>query len=122
MFSNLSKIKKARDPHGMINELFKTDMAGSDLINSLLVFLNGIKQHTVSFDFLELANITSIYKNSGEKSNLNNERGIFNLVIIRDILDKMLYQDNYKMIDSEMSDSNVGGRKNKNIKHHVIVI
>ena len=68
------KNKKARDPHGMINELFKEDLAGNDLINSLLLFLNGTKRNVQSFQFLELTNITSIYKNSGEKANLNNER------------------------------------------------
>ena len=105
------KNNKARDPHGMIGELFKPSLAGNDLIDSLLIFLNGIKKFKKSFKFLEFANITSIWKKKGERSDLNNERGIFNLVVIRDILDKMLYHNNYDKIDAEMSDSNIGARK-----------
>ena len=30
---------KARDPHGLINDIFKPDIAGSNLIDGLLLFL-----------------------------------------------------------------------------------
>ena len=33
-----------------------------------------------------------------------------------------IYNDKYKVIDNNMSDSNVGTRKNKNIRNHIIVI
>ena len=56
------KSNKARDPHGMIAEIFKPKIAGEDLFKSLLLFLNGIKSNQTSFDFLEFANITSLYK------------------------------------------------------------
>ena len=59
-------------------------------------------------EFLIFGNITSMYKNRGEKSKLDNERNIFNLVTIRSILDKMIYKDNYEQVDASMSDSNVG--------------
>ena len=32
---------------------------------------------------------------------------------------KMVYNDEYETIDSNMSDSNIGARKNKNIINHI---
>ena len=58
----------------------------------------------------------------GDRQNLENDRGIFNLVIIRKILDKLIYQDNFEIIDSKMSDSNVGARKKRNIRDHLFIV
>lgn len=44
------------------------------------------------------------------------------LTILRTILDKLIYFDSYEKIDSEMSDSNIGGRKNKNIENHIFTV
>ena len=44
------------------------------------------------------------------------------LSVLRTILDKLLYADSYKDIDSQMSDSNIGGRKNKNISNHIFIV
>ena len=38
------------------------------------------------------------------------------------ILDKVIYHDKYEDIDQNMSDSNVGARKRRNIKDHLLVI
>ena len=35
---------------------------------------------------------------------------------------KMIWSDVYKILDKNMSDSNVGGRRNKNIRNHVFII
>ena len=35
---------------------------------------------------------------------------------------KMMYQDKYEIIDKSMSDSNIGARKRKNIRHHIFVV
>ena len=35
---------------------------------------------------------------------------------------KMVYKDKYEIVDTNMSDSNVGARKNKNIRNHLFVI
>ena len=53
---------------------------------------------------------------------LLNDRGIFIVNIMRSILMKLSYQDKYKVVDRNMSDSNVGGRKNKNIRNHIFVL
>ena len=53
---------------------------------------------------------------------LTNDRGIFLVNVFRSIIMKMVYQDKYEIIDENMSDSNVGARKNKNIRNHLFVI
>lgn len=116
------KKNKARDPWGLIYELFRPEWAGSDLTNSLLLLFNGIKENMFVPSFLLLANITSLYKNKGERSNFDNDRGIFGLVKIRIILDKLMYKDLYPIIDKKMSDSNIGAREERNIRDHLFVV
>ena len=53
---------------------------------------------------------------------MNNERGIFIVTVFRSILMRLIYNDKYDIIDSNMSDSNVGARKKKNIRNHIFVI
>ena len=53
---------------------------------------------------------------------MENERGIFILTVFRKIYDKLLYNDKYEYIDSNMSDSNIGGRKQRNIKNHLFIV
>ena len=56
------------------------------------------------------------------KSNFSNQRGIFNVSKVRAILDKLLYDDVYQTIDDELSCSNIGGRKGRNIRDHLFVV
>ena len=46
--STLKSLKnnKSRDPNGLINEIFKPPVIGRDLKDTLLEFLNGIKENT----------------------------------------------------------------------------
>ena len=71
---------------------------------------------------MELMSITSLYKNKGVRSDLGNDRGIFNVSKVRSILDKVVYADVYEDIDSNMSFSNVGGRRKRNIRDHLFVV
>ena len=66
--------------------------------------------------------ITSLFKNRGQKSDIGNECGIFNLSKIRSIFDKDIYSDIYEEIDKNMSCSNVGGQKERNIRDHLFVV
>ena len=116
------KDNKSRDPHGIINELFKPGVGGKKLVSSLLIMLNKIKQEITIPEFMELSNIVSIYKGKGERMDLQNDRGIFIMNIFRSLLMKMVYRDNYAIIDKSMSDSNVGARKKKNIRNHIFII
>ena len=51
-----------------------------------------------------------------------NERGVFSLSVLRTILDKMIYFDEYENIDAAMTDSNVGARKKRNIRDNLFVL
>ena len=105
------KSGKARDRNGFIYELFKPPYAGDDLINSLTLLFNKIKDQKVIPEFLQQATITSFYKNRGPVSAMSSQRGVFCLSKVRSILDKRLHCDYYDFIDSNLCDSNVGGRK-----------
>ena len=109
------KDNKARDPSGLINELFKEGVAGPDLVEAVKQLVNRIKHESTSVPLLDLANITTIYKNKGSRLDLVNDRGIFGLSIFRLILEKLIYNDKFETLDRGMSDSNVGGRRGRNI-------
>ena len=65
---------------------------------------------------MDLANNCAIYKGRGDVNDLDSDRGIFLVSIFRTILMK------YSIIDQSMSDSNIGARKNKNIRNHIFVV
>ena len=71
---------------------------------------------------MKVANISAIYKGKGSMNDLKNERGIFLVSIYRSILIKLLYNDNRTIIDENMSDSQVGARRNKNIRNHTWIL
>ena len=116
------KTGKCRDPEGMIREIFKDEVMGDDLKESLLMLLNKIKATGSMPKFTNVVNISAIYKGKGEFTDLESERGIFIVNLIRTILMKMIYADKYRVIDNSMSDSNIGARKRKNIHNHIFVV
>jgi hypothetical protein len=67
-------------------------------------------------------NISTIFKNKGSRLEMNNERGIFILSALKKILDKLIYFDKFEEIDHNMSNSNIGARKGRNIKDHLFLI
>ena len=66
--------------------------------------------------------ISSIYKLKENKNDLNSYRGIFRVPILRTILDRLIYNDQYEVIDEALSDSNVGARKNRNVRDNIFVL
>ena len=52
---------KSRDQMGFIYELFKPSVAGPDLMNSLRIIFNKIKDELVIPDFMQHATLTSFY-------------------------------------------------------------
>ena len=120
----LSKMSrnKSRDPLGYVNELFLPGVCGPDLVKAITMLANSCKNQTYTPNFLKLTNITTIYKNKGSRFDLINDRGIFNMVIFRKIIDRLIYNDVYDNIDKNMSCSNVGGRKGRNIRNHLFIV
>ena len=116
------KNNKSMDPNGMINEVFKEGCLGKDLKEALLKLFNGVKSNMHIPMFMSLSNITTIFKNKGSRMDLNNDRGIFIQTVMKKILDKLIYVENYKDIDKNMSDCNIGSRRRRNIKDHLLMI
>ena len=116
------KSGKCRDPDGLIRELFKEGVIGEDLKKSMLILFNKIKRTRIFPSFMRKINISAIYKGRGEVTDLESDRGIFLVSLFRTILMKMIYKDYYPVIDGSMSDSNIGARKNKNIRNHIFIV
>ena len=116
------KTGKSCDALGYSNELFKPQVIGNDLLESLLNIVNRAKYEVSIPRPFTLTKITSIYKNKGEKCDLNSDRGVHSVTKFRAIIDKLLYNDKYPEIDRNMSDCNVGGRKNRIIRDNLFVI
>ena len=117
------KNKKCRDSTGLINELFKPGVAGSDFKLSLLLMLNKCKESLEIPQMMTHVNIALIPK-SGKKNlrDISNHRGIFLIHKYRSLIMKMLLDDNYNTLDNYMSDSQVGGRKDRGIRDHLFII
>ena len=115
-------VNKARDPLGYSNIIFKPGVCGPDLIDAITNLANFAKRDMCSPVMMQLTNISTIYKNKGSRFDLVNDRGIFNMVTFRKIVDRLIYNDKYAVIDENMSDSNVGGRKGRNIRNHLFIV
>ena len=116
------KKNKNRDPFGYANDIFHTDVAGDNLKKALLILMNRIKRDQKYPQVLEDCDITSIFKNKGARNSFENYRGIFKVPVLRAILDRLIYNDEYGKIDAQLSDSNVGARKNRNIRDNIFVL
>ena len=116
------KKNKNRDPFGFANDIFHLDVAGENLKQALLMMMNRIKKEQKYPEVLEDCDITSIYKNKGARNSFENYRGIFRVPALRAILDRLIYNDEYEKIDLQLSDSNVGARKNRNIRDNIFVL
>ena len=115
------KSNKARDPEGLERIIFKSTVIGSNLKNSILQLFNNIKKEKGIPMFMRKATVTTIPK-KGSKLLLKNERGIFIVNSVRSILMRLIYNQKQIVIESHMSDSNVGGRKNKSGINHIWLI
>ena len=115
------KNNKSRDPLGLVNELFKPSVAGTDLKQATLLLVNRIKEKQDFPETLRLCNITSIFK-KGKRCDPNNYRGVFRVIIFRSILDRLVYNDIYPIVDSNLSDANVGSRKGRNVRDNLFVL
>ena len=93
---------------------------GCNLKESLLCLVNKIKDTHQEPDFMKLANITSFWKGKGTKDDIDNERGVFILQAVRMIKDRLIYNDIENQV--HMSDSQVGGREDYNVRDHLFVI
>lgn len=115
------KNNKARDPLGNANELFKPTVAGEDLKLAILLLVNKIKDDLKLLEVFRMCDVTSIFK-KGKRSEFNNYRGVFRVIIFRSILDRLVYNDIYPEVDSNLTDANVGSRKGRNVRDNLFVL
>ena len=71
---------------------------------------------------MEVCNITSIYKNKGDRNLFDSHRGVFRTTTLHNIMDRLIYNDEYTNIDSNLTDCNVGSRKKRNIRDNLFVV
>lgn len=83
--------------------------------------MNLIKSKQTYPKILQKCNITSIHKKKSNK-HFENYRGIFRVHILRSILDRLTYNDCYYTIDSNLTDGNVEGRKERSVRDNIFVI
>ena len=71
--------------------------------------------------FMNFANVTTVPK-KGSRIEPKNERGIFRVPVVRSILMRMIYDMKYSIIDRNMSDCQMGGRKKKGCRNNIFII
>ena len=112
----------SRDPYSYANELFKPEVAGHDMKLAIVKLVNKIKEQQVIPKSMQLCNISTIYKNKGPRNKYGSYRGIFRITVLRNILDRLIYNDMYQTIDDNLSDCNVGNRRGRNIRDNLFVL
>ena len=63
--------------------------------------------------------------NSREKSsqfNIEDERGISLITVFKKALENLLFKEFREDIDKNMSESNIGARKRRNMKDHLVIV
>ena len=89
---------------------------------AVLNLLNQSKSSHELSEVMQLANITSLWKKKGSRTDLSNDRGIFVLTVLRMIMDRTLYNEYYPSLVESMSPSNIGALKHKNIRNHLFIL
>ena len=117
---NKLKKRKSRDPNGYSNEIIQS--GGRDVLCAITKLMNNIKKQQQYPQSLQACNITSLFKNKGSRKDFNQYRGIFRVTVFRNILDRLIFDDEYVTIDTSLTDSNVGGRKGRNIRDNIFVL
>ena len=112
----------SQDPYGYANELFKTEVAGHDLKVAIVKLVNKIKEQQKIPESIQLCNINSLYKRKGARNKFSSYRGIFRVTVVRSILDRLIYNDMYQIMDNNLSDCNVGNRRGRNIRDNLFVL
>ena len=111
----------SRDNDGLLNELFKPSCAGKNLISSLKILFNQLKKSQVFSKEMLTANVTTIPK-KGSNLILSNMRGIFRTSVLRCMYMRLLFNRNYDIIDRNMSECNIGGRRGRSCQDNIFII
>ena len=95
-------------------------VAGEDLQLAVLKLLNKIKDKQQFPEALTRCNITSLHKKKA-RNDFENYRGVFRITVLRSILDRLMYNESYDIIDGSLTDANVGARKGRSCRDNLFV-
>ena len=108
--------------YGIPYELYQEGIVRDGLLAGVVTFMIKIKENPMEYpSTMEQYNVTSIYKNKGDRSNYNSHRGVLR-THIRHILDRLIYNGEYNTVDQNLTDCNVGLRKKCNIRDNLFVM
>ena len=72
---------------------------------------------------MSISDITSITKSKSKSIlDMDNQRGISLITVYKKILENLLYNDLREDLDQNMSESNIGARKGRNTKDHLVML
>ena len=69
-----------------------------------------------------LSDIVSIPKKKSSQFNIEDERGISLITIFKKAFENLLFKEFREDIDENMSESNIGARKKRNMKDHLVIV
>ena len=114
------KIGKCIDPMGFVRELFTK--AGIGLVKSIVTMLNAVKKKWhIPARWAEMY-ITMIYKQKGSWKELENHRGIFIVVILTIIFEKVIKNRILPVLSTNMTQFQTGGAKGKGVVDNLFIL
>ena len=108
------------DPMGFVRELFAK--AGMGLIRSIVMMLNAVKKRWhIPTRWAEMY-ITMILKQKGSSKELENHRGIFIVVILTIIFEKVIKNRILPVLSRNMTQFQTGGAKRKGLVNDLLIL
>ena len=100
--------------------MFKVRVLGSVLNLSLVMMMNRMKDEITLPESLNRLKNT-ILRKSKSKLDLINWRGIFVCNVLRTVLMKLVHETTYDIVSLNMTNSQIGARKDKSVRNHLFV-
>ena len=69
-----------------------------------------------------ISDVTTLYKGKGNHQDVVNWRGIFQLAITRNILDRLVYNEEYATVSSNIGCFQAGSQKGRSIRDHTFIL
>ena len=83
------------------------------MLSAITKLMNNIKRQLSFPQSLQACDIIGLFKNKGSKKDFNHYCGIFWVKVFRNILDRLIFEDEYSTTENNLTDSNVESRKGK---------
>ena len=98
------KPNQSRDANDLVNELFQLRNIGDDLKKSVLLLSSNIKEEMHLPSTLRDAYISAIPKNRKNPLQLENQRGIFLVNKVKNIVMKLIYNSTIDEIEENLTE------------------